>query len=148
MDIKFSTKPYLPILIISVILFIMVFLPWATLSALGITISANGTDYGGGILTLIMSIFGAGISFLANQKYRIYGTIGVAILALIGVAIAWSGLSGTGASVGFGLIIALIVSLILLAYGYMDYRKMITPAKPTQPPPANPPAPPPAPPKQ
>lgn len=146
MNVQFTTKPYLPTLIVSVILFIMVFLPWATLSALGITLSANGTDYGGGVLTLIMSIIGAGVSFLANQKYRTYGTIGVGILALIGVAIAWAGLGG--ASVGFGLIIALIVALGLLAVGYMDYRKIITPAKPTQPPPANPPAPPAAPPKQ
>jgi hypothetical protein len=146
LDIKFSTKPYLPTLVISVILFIMVFLPWATVSALGMAFSANGTQYGGGVLTLIMSIIGAGISFLANQKYRTFGTIGVGILALIGVAIAWAGLGGAG--VGFGLIIALIVALGLLAVGYMDYRKLNPPAKPAQPPPANPPAPPPAPPKR
>lgn len=133
-------------MVISVVLFIMVFLPWASVSGFGITISANGTEHGGGILTLIMSIIGAGVSFLSNQKYRTYSTIGVGILAIIGVAIAWADLGG--ASVGAGLIIALIASLALIAMGYWDYRKLSQPSKPTQPPPASPPAPPPPPPQQ
>lgn len=142
MDIKFSSKPYLPTLIISVILFIMVFLPWASWSALNLTNYASGTHYGGGILALIMGIIGAGISFLINQKYRTYGTIGAGILAIIGVAITWGSLGGSGADVGVGLIIALIASLGLLAIGYWDYRKINQPSKPAQPP-ANPPPPPP-----
>lgn len=149
MNIKFTTKPYLPTLVVSIILFIMVFLPWVTVSAMGFSASANGTgDWG--VLTLIMSIVGAGVSFLATQKYRALGTIGAGILALIGVAIYWARI-GSGVSVGVGLIIALIAALGLLAVGYMDYRKLNPPAKPSQPsqpPPANPPAPPPEPPKQ
>jgi len=142
----FKTKPYLPTLVVSVILFIMVFLPWATVSVMGFSASANGTGHGGGVLTLIMSIVGAGASFLINQKYRVWGTIGAGVLALLGVILAWAGLGGAG--VGFGLIIALIAALGLIYVGYMDYRKLNPPAKPSQPPPANPPAPPPAPPKQ
>jgi len=149
LNIKFTTKPYLPTLVVSIILFIMVFLPWVTVSAMGFSASANGTgDWG--VLTLIMSIVGAGVSFLATQKYRALGTIGAGILALIGVAIYWARI-GSGVSVGVGLIIALIAALGLLAVGYMDYRKLNPPAKPSQPsqpPPANPPAPPPEPPKQ
>jgi len=149
LNIKFTTKPYLPTLVVSIILFIMVFLPWVSVSGFGISVSANGTgDWG--VLTLIMSIVGAGVSFLATQKYRALGTIGAGILALIGVAIYWARI-GSGVSVGVGLIIALIAALGLLAVGYMDYRKITPPAKPSQPPqppPANPPAPPPEPPKQ
>jgi 4-amino-4-deoxy-L-arabinose transferase-like glycosyltransferase len=137
MNIQFTTKPYLPTLVISAVLFIMVFLPWATFMGF----SANGTEHGGGVLTLIFAIIGAGVSFLANQKYRVYGTIGTGIVSLIGIVIAWADLGG--ASVGVGLIIAFIAALGLLALGYWDYRKMSTPSKPAPPPPANPPPPPP-----
>jgi len=150
LDIKFSTKPYLPTLVVSVILFIMVFLPWITVSAAGFSASANGTN-DWGILTLIMSIVGAGASFLANQKYRALGTIGAGILALLGAVIFMATNVGNGVGVGVGLIIALIAALALIYVGYMDYRKLSLtgkPIQPSQPPPANPPAPPPEPPKQ
>jgi hypothetical protein len=143
LNIHFTTKPYLPTLVVSVILFITVFLPWATVSALGISISANGT-HDWGVLTLIMSIIGAGLSFVAAQKMIAIGSVGAGILALIGVIIYWSRLSV--ASAGYGLIIALIASLALMYIGYWDYRKLSQPAKPaqtSQPPQSNPPAPPP-----
>lgn len=139
MDLKFSMKPYLPTLVICVILFITVFLPWATASALGITVSANGTE-NWGILTLIMSIIGAGFSFVAVPRVRSLGTIFAGILAIAGVAIYWARLQGLG--VGYGMIIALVASLALIAAGYMEYRKLEQPAPPSQPPPAPPPAPP------
>jgi len=146
LDLKFSSKPYLPSLVVSVILFITAFLPWISMGILGINIKQNGI-HDGGILTFIMSIIGAGLSFVGVQKMRTLGLIFAGILALIGVAIYWSRLGG--ASVGYGLIIALLASLGLMAIGYMDYRKLSQPAKPSQPsqpaqpPQSNPPAPPP-----
>ena len=146
MDLKFSSKPYLPSLVVSVILFITAFLPWISMGVLGINFTQNGI-HDWGILTFIMSIIGAGLSFVGVQKMRTLGLIFAGILALIGVAIYWSRLGG--ASVGYGLIIALLASLGLMAIGYMDYRKLSQPAKPSQPsqpaqpPQSNPPAPPP-----
>lgn len=136
---KFSMKPNLPTLVICVILFIAVFLPWATASAMGITVSANGTE-DWGILTLIMSIIAAGFSFVAVPRIRALGTIFAGLLAIVGVAVYWARLQGLG--LGYGMIIALIASLALIAAGYMEYRKLEQPAPPSQPPPAPPPAPP------
>lgn len=131
---KFSIKPYLPTLVISIILFITVFLRWISVT------EVNGLrDWG--ILTFVMSILGVGISFITVPKIRSLGTILAGILAIIGVAVFWSRLQGLGA--GYGLIIALIASLGLIAAGYLEYRKLEQPSKTNQPPPANPPAPPP-----
>ncbi|MBN1692960.1 MAG: hypothetical protein JW845_05335 [Dehalococcoidales bacterium] len=136
MDLKFSSKPYYPTLISSIILFIFVFLPWKTATALGVTISTNGTgDWG--ILTLIMSIIGAGFSFVAVPRIRSLGTVIVGLLAIIGVAVYWSRLQGLGA--GYGIIIALIASLALIAAGYLEYRKLIQAEKPEPPPKSAPP---------
>jgi peptidoglycan/LPS O-acetylase OafA/YrhL len=147
LDIKFVSRPYIPTLVVSVILFIMVFLPWITVSAFGMSASANGTN-DWGILTLIMSIVGAGVSFLANQKYRAMGTIGAAVLALLGAIIFMATNVGGGIGVGAGLIIALIAALGLIYIGYMDYRKLSITGKPIQPPPPPPESPPPSTPQQ
>jgi hypothetical protein len=124
----------------------MVFLPWITVSAFGMSASANGTN-DWGILTLIMSIVGAGVSFLANQNYRAMGTMGAAVLALLGIIIFMATNVGGGIGVGAGIIIALIASLCLIYIGYMDYRKLSITGKPIQPPspPSTPPQPPPPP---
>lgn len=147
-NIKFTTKPYLPTLVVSVILFIMVFLPWLTVSAGGFSASANGT-HDWGILTLIMSIIGVGLAFLADQKYRSLGTLIVSVLALLGIIIFIATNVGGGIGIGAGVIIALIAALALIYVGYMDYRNLSLTGKPLQtpsPPPAGPPAPPPPPP--
>jgi hypothetical protein len=148
MELKFATKPYIPTLVVSVVLFIMVFLPWVTISAFGFSASANGT-HDWGILTMIMSIVGAAASFLAVEKTRAMATIGAGVLALLGVIIYMASNLGSGVGAGAGLIISLIVALALAAVGYMDLKKigpfvkMSAGNKPTVPP-ANPPAPPPA----
>lgn len=146
----FTTKPYIPVLVISIVLFIMVFLPWSSASGFGISVSFSGTETGIsglGYLTLIMSIVGAFASFLAVQRYRALITICAGLLALLGAVIYWSRLGGLGLSLSFGLIIALLASLGLLAVGYMDYRQQNQPANPPAPPspPASPPPPPPPP---
>jgi hypothetical protein len=155
LNIKFTPKPYLPTLIASALLFIMVFLPWLTVSfkAFGYSYSdsANGM-HEWGILTFIMSIVGVGLAFLDDKKYRSMGTLGAGVLALLGVIIFMATNLGSGIGVGAGLIIALIVSLALIGLAYMDYRnvpfsritgRFIKP-KASAPPPASPPPPPPA----
>jgi len=132
----------LPALIICVILFIAVFLPWLSVdvgSGFGIY-TENGTkDWGP--LTLAMSIIAAGIAFIGVPKIRSLGTILAGILAIAGVAIYWAHLQGAG--IGYGIIIALIASLGLIAAGYLEYRKLEQPGKPDQPIQSPPPAPPP-----
>jgi hypothetical protein len=113
--------------------------------------SASGTE-DWGILTLIMSILGAAASFLDEKRARALGSLVAGILALLGVIIYWSRISG--ASVGAGLILALIVSLVLIALAYMDFKNIPLPIKfsgtpkSNNPPPTPPPSPPPAPPAQ
>ena len=141
----FSMKPYLPSLVVCVILFISVFLPWLTVDMGGVTpdISENGiNDWG--YLVLVMSIIGVIASFISVPRTRSLSIILTGILAIVGAAVFWSRLQGAGA--GYGLIIALIASLGLIAIGYMEYRQLSQSSKSDQPPPTNPPAsPPPAP---
>jgi uncharacterized membrane protein (UPF0136 family) len=133
-------KPYLPSLITCVILFIFVFLPWLRVDMGSYIYTENGlNDWG--YLVLVMSIIGAGVSFISVPKTRSLGTILTGILAIIGAAVYWSRLQGAGA--GYGLIIALIASLALIAFGYAEYRKLIQAEKPEPPAKTNPPAPPP-----
>jgi hypothetical protein len=143
-ELKFSTRPFIPTLVISIVLFIMIFLPWATVSVMGFSASANGT-HSWGILTLIMSLLGAGISFLADRKMRAMGSMAAGVLALLGTIIYMAANFKGGVGAGAGIIIALIASVALAAAGYMDYRKIAapTPAAPANPP-AAPPTPPPA----
>jgi peptidoglycan/LPS O-acetylase OafA/YrhL len=139
---KFSMKPYLPALVVCVILFIAVFLPWLTVDMGGLMpdISENGiNDWG--YLVLVMSIIGVIASFISVPRTRSLSEILTGILAIVGSSVYWSRLQGAGA--GYGLIIALIASLGLIAVGYMEYRQLGQSSKSDQPPPANPPAPPP-----
>jgi len=149
LNIKFTTKPNMPLLILSVLLFIMVFLPWWTVSAFGFSASSNGM-HNGGILTFIMSLAGVALSFadISVPKYKTYAIFAVGILALVGVLIGFTDLGG-GVGMGFGMILALIISILIIALGFLDYRgvdlwaKMkASSSKPAAPPPAPPPAPP------
>jgi hypothetical protein len=162
LNIKFNTRPYLPTLIAAVLLFIMVFLPWLTASAsyFGYSISASQNGiHSWGILTFIMSIAAAGLSFITPQRSRAMFTLLAGVLALLGIVIHMGVNLGGGVGAGAGLIIALIVSLALIALAYMDYKNMpianimnrfkAGAKPPTQnPPPASPPPAPPAPPAQ
>ncbi|MBN1160978.1 MAG: hypothetical protein JXA17_03410 [Dehalococcoidales bacterium] len=95
-----------------------------------------------GILVFIMSIIGIGVSFIATPRTRSLGVILTGILAIIGTAVYWSRLQGAGA--GYGLIVDLIVSLAIIAFGYTEYRKLIQTDKPAPPAKSNPPTPPPS----
>ncbi len=133
---KLSTKPNLPTLVISVILLIIVFLPWKSFAGL----TENGFR-NWGLLVFVMSILGVSASFITGPRIRSLSTILIGILAIVGVAVYWARLEGLEA--GYGLIIALIASLGLIAAGYLEYRKLEQPGKPNQPIQSPPPAPPP-----
>jgi uncharacterized membrane protein (UPF0136 family) len=145
LNIKFNTKPYLPTLIASVLLFIMVFLPWLTVSAFGFSASANGM-HEWGILTFIMSLVGAAAAFIAEKRTRALVSLLAGVLALLGVVIFMAANLGNGAGAGVGLILALIVSIVLIALAFMDFRNMPLPIKMSGPKASPPPPPPPAPP--
>jgi hypothetical protein len=170
LNIKITTKPNWLLLILSVLLFIMIFLPWwsysATYFGYHIGASANGF-HNGGILTFIMSLIGIALSFLEipTPKYKSYAIMGVGALALIGVFIGFTDLGG-GVGMGAGMILALIISILIIVDGFFDYRGVdlwakikasisktsSSPPPPSSPPPAPPPPPstppPPAPPAQ
>ena len=131
MDFKFTTKPYLPTLVVSVILlFIAVFLPWATAGGIGGGYATGTQDWGA--MTTIASIIGIALSFLDAKQIRALGLICVGLLALVGAIIYMTRLNGI--TVGFGLILEVLASLLAIFIGYTDYR---------QPGQSNPPAPPP-----
>jgi hypothetical protein len=154
LNIKFSTKPNWLLLIVSALLFIMIFLPWwsspsVNLGSFGVIGggSVNGF-HSGGILTFLAALAGIALSFLeiSNAKYRAYMIMGIGGLALLGALIAFASYSGLGFSIGFGRILALIFSIALIAVGFLDYRgidlwaKMkASSAKSSSPPPASPP---------
>jgi uncharacterized membrane protein len=152
LNIKIATKPNWLLLILSVLLFIMVFLPWWTVSYFGYSASQSGFHHGG-ILTFLAALAGIALSFLdiPTPRYKSYAIIGVGIFALLGVIIAFAGYGGS--SIGFGRIIALIISILIIALGYFDLRGIDVIAKfkasqskstPPPPPPASPPPPPPS----
>jgi hypothetical protein len=173
MEFKFITKPNLLLLIVSGVLFITTFLPWWTVDY-GVVFGTNLGSYSvngfhnGGVLTFLMSLVGIAAAFLESQKTRALIAMGAGILAVLGAVIALASLGG--ASMGFGLIIALIASVALGLVGYMEYRKwkglstpsvfnkstppaQSTPSAQTAPPaspttPSTPPPPPPAPPRK
>jgi hypothetical protein len=153
LNIKFTTKPNILLLVLSGLLFIMSFLSWYTVSYFGLSASQNGF-HSGGYLTFIMSLVGIALSFLEipTPRYKSLGIIGVGILALLGVIIAMTDLGG-GIGMGFGMILALIISILIMALGFFDLRGIDVIAKfkasqtkstPPPPPPASPPPPPPS----
>jgi uncharacterized membrane protein len=160
LNIKFTTKPNWPLLIVSVILFISVCLPWWSATYLGITFGSINGFHSIGLLTFFMSLAGVALSLVDGLKNKAQITMGVGVLALLGSIVAFAMYSGS--SIGFGRILALIFSIALIAVGFCDYRGIDLWAKirastasktpPPQPPPSAPPPPstppPPAPPAQ
>jgi len=134
------------ILIVSVVLFIAIFLPWYSVDIGPFGSYSENGFHSGGVLTFLMSLVGIALSFLEipTPRYKVFATGGAGILALLGVIIAMADLGG-GAGMGFGMIIALIASIALIAFGFQEGRKInmfTTKTSTTQPPPPPPPAPP------
>jgi membrane-bound ClpP family serine protease len=158
LNIKITTKPNWLLLILSVLLFISIFLPWWSwtefLGIIGYSYSFNGF-HGFGILTFLMSLVGAALSFIEfpNPKNRSYAIIGVGVLALLGALIAFAQYSPYG--LGWGRIISIIFSILIIVDGFYDYRGVDlwakikagtskTPSSQPPPPPPPPASPPPA----
>jgi peptidoglycan/LPS O-acetylase OafA/YrhL len=154
LNIKFTTKPNWLLLIVSVILFISVCLPWWTASYMGFTLGSISGFHSIGFLTFFMSLAGIALAFVDGLKNKAMITIGVGVLALLGTIVAFAVYSGS--SMGFGRILALIFSIALIVVGYLDLRGIdviakikasqakSTPPPPPPPPPASPPPTPPS----
>jgi peptidoglycan/LPS O-acetylase OafA/YrhL len=109
--------------IIGIIIFVSVFLPWASVNfGFGFKETAVGTDHSSGILVLIMGLGCAALAFLANPKFRRLGQLATGVIALIGVAIYWSAatgeLRGLGVPVspGPGFIICIIAAAVAVIF--------------------------------
>jgi hypothetical protein len=81
--------------IIGIIIFVSVFLPWASVNfGFGFKETAVGTDHSSGILVLIMGLGCAALAFLPNPRFRRLGQLATGVIALIGVAIYWGAATG------------------------------------------------------
>jgi hypothetical protein len=119
MEIKFTSKPYMPTLFISgLMLLACIFLPWVTAGVAGIIGSGTG-DWGA--MSTIAAIVGVILAYLTAAKIRSVGLIAVGVLALVGAIIYATRLNG--ATLGFGLIIEMLLSLAAIFIGYRDYSK-------------------------
>jgi hypothetical protein len=114
LEIKFISKPYMPTLLAaSLLLFSNIFLPWTTDGATGTA--------GWGAISSIAGIIGVLLAFLTIAKIRGIGLIVVGILALVGAIVFITKLGN--ATVGFGLILEMILSLVAVYVGVMDAVK-------------------------
>ncbi|MBR3055887.1 hypothetical protein IKG64_01015 [Candidatus Saccharibacteria bacterium] len=121
MDKKFSIKSLI-IIIAAVLGVIATFLPWATVSFLGVSESVNGLGgdgvMGDGIITLILFIVAgvlAGIKFQGGMGtgFKVAITIISAIAAIIGM-VEIANINGNSlglASVGFGVYLVIIAGI-------------------------------------
>ena len=118
MEIKFTSKAYMPTLVTSgLILFAAIFLPWATAGG-----NASGTGVTGwGTMCTIAAMFGILLAYLTNAKIRAIGTIVVGGLAVVGAVIYATKLGG--ATVGYGLIIEMLFAVAAIIVGVQDYTK-------------------------
>jgi 4-amino-4-deoxy-L-arabinose transferase-like glycosyltransferase len=155
LNIKIATKPNWLLLVLSVILFITIFFTWWSFDVGYFGSASISGFHGAGILTFLMSLVGIGLSFveISTPKYRSYAIMGVGTLALLGTLIAFAQYSPYG--LGWGRIISLIFSILIIVDGFYDYRGIDLWAKikastsktkstPPPPPPASPPPPPPS----
>lgn len=114
MEVKFTAKPYTPMLLItSLLLFSNIFFPWTT-------DGVNGTVSWGAISS-IAGILGIILAFLTAPKIRAVCLMVVGVLALVGAIVFITKLGG--ATIGFGLIIEMILSLVAVYMGIMDFVK-------------------------
>ncbi|MBN1692959.1 MAG: hypothetical protein JW845_05330 [Dehalococcoidales bacterium] len=119
MEIKFTSKPYMPTLITSLLLlFTAIFLPWGVAGVA----SVNGVADWGAMAT-IAAILGVCLSFLTSAKIRAIGLMVVGVLALIGAIIFITRLNNTGLSISYGIIFELIISLVAVYIGFQDFSK-------------------------
>lgn len=126
MEIKFTSKPYMPTLFISgLMLLAAIFLPWVT--AANFATATGISDWGA--MSTIAAILGIVLAYITAPKVRSLGLMVIAVLAIVGAVIFITHLNG--ATIGFGLIIEILLALAAIYIGYLDYSKN----KPAAPPP-------------
>jgi hypothetical protein len=119
MEIKFSSKPYMPTVYISALMLVScIFLPWVTAGVAGIIGSGTG-DWGA--MSTIAAILGIVFAYLTTAKIRSVGLMVIGVLSLVGAIIYATRLNG--ATLGFGLIINMLLSLAAIFIGFQDYSK-------------------------
>jgi hypothetical protein len=125
----FIGKPSLLSLILGIVIFISVFLPWVSADlGFGMTETANGMENGWGTLALIMAIICVLFSFIAIPKIKGIGLIASGVLTIIGVIAYWFSIRGElgifqeMVSPSFGLFITAIVAVVVLIVGITYYR--------------------------
>jgi hypothetical protein len=128
----FIGKPSLLSLILGIVIFISVFLPWVSADlGFGIKETASGIENGWGTLALIMGIICVLFSFIAVPKIKGIGLIASGFLAIIGVIAYWFDVRGQLGifqeivSPSFGLFITAIVAVVILITGIVYYRRPV-----------------------
>ena len=107
----------MPVLLISgLMLFACIFLPWATA---GFATATGTADWGA--MSTIASILGIALAYLTAVKLRALGLMVVGVLALIGAIIYATRLGGS--TLGFGIIIEMLLALVAIFIGFQDYSK-------------------------
>jgi hypothetical protein len=97
----------------ALLLFSNIFLPWTT--------NGNNGTGGWGAISSIAGILGVLLAYLTAAKIRSIGLIVVGILALVGAIVYITKLGN--ATIGFGLILEMILSLVAIYIGVMDFIK-------------------------
>jgi hypothetical protein len=141
LEINFTCKPYIPTLIISLFLLVAaLFLPWITVNipdGMNIAFVTGTSDWG--TMSTIASLLGVGLAFVTAPKVRSLGLILVSFLVIIGAIIFITRLGG--ATLGYGVIIEMLLALAAIYIGYLDMSKsnVITTSSPSAPPTTSPP---------
>lgn len=127
---KVSRRPSFLPLILGIVIFISVFLPWVSADfGFGMTETANGMDNGWGTLALIMAIICVLVSFIAIPKIKGTGLIASGILAIVGVIAYWFSIRGELGmfqeivSPSFGLFITALAAIVVLITGIVYVRR-------------------------
>jgi hypothetical protein len=128
----FIGKPSILSLILGVVIFVSVFLPWVSADlGFGMTETANGMENGWGTLALIMAIICVLFSFIAIPKIKGIGLIASGVLIIISVIAYWFSVRGELGilqeivSPSFGLFITAVAAIIVLIAGIVYYRRPI-----------------------
>lgn len=123
----FTYKPFLPVLIVSLLLLIAVFLPWLYLvppnNVLYTSLATENGFHWLGTLTFAMSLAGIVLSFISHRIYRSIGSIIIGIAGLVGIYNYYTHLVMV-TRVYYGFIIAAILSIFLIIVGSMDLFKV------------------------
>jgi hypothetical protein len=95
-----------------------IFLPWITAGVAGLIGSGTG-DWGA--MSTLASILAIVLAYVSAPKIRSLGLMVCAVLAIVGAIIYIARLNG--ATLGFGLIVEMLLALGAIYIGFLDYTK-------------------------